>query len=174
MLPDNILGFEAIAVQPVPGQALTAAEGVYQTTDMKLDMQIATGEYVRVEGFATPELATKRAAAIVAQYPADQHQVLVNKTTPARVGFSADRGTWATVWPSGQYVVYVKAFFKDHIPVDKKHFLDNPGAVLASAVELYQRTGKQGVDAQKYMDAPLPGSASVGSGIGNVPQLGAP
>jgi len=174
MLPGEILGFEAIAVQAVPGQAKTAAEGVYATTDMRLNMVIATGGYARVEGFGSADEAQKRAGEILVAYPAKQHDVLMNKVTPARIGYTKDEGAWAAVWISGPYVVYVKSFFQDHVPAEKRDFLDVQGTQIASAVDVYQRKGLQGAAAQKWMVAPAPGTSGSTTGIGTLPVLGTP
>jgi hypothetical protein len=174
MLANDILGFEPIALQSVPGEGGTAAEGVYATTDMRLAMVVDTGVYVRIEGFATNAGAAASVQSTLKQYPAGQHDVLLNKTTHARVGYSRDRGTWVAAWSSGQYAIYVKSFFKDDPPAQKKDFLDNQGTMVAAATEYYDRTGLQGVQAQSGIIAPLPDSGGSRTGVGSLPSAGMP
>ena len=57
MLPGDIIGYEDTALHGVPEQEKTAAEAIYQTTDMRVEQQVSIGAYARAEGYPSQQAA---------------------------------------------------------------------------------------------------------------------
>lgn len=144
MIPDRVLQYETMAYQAVPGGGNRAAEAIYRTYDMNLEAQIGIVIYVRVEGFASSTEATARQQELMGTYTREQSQHQVGAQI-AQAGFTSDKKAYAQTWVSGQYVTLVKASFDDWIPAVEKDLTVEPGDTVAKAVEIYQRTGKQGI-----------------------------
>jgi hypothetical protein len=145
MLPASVLAYETIARHPVPGQGDRAAEAIYVTLNMEVDVQVPMSVYARVDGFGTDAEARAHVAEVMRGYPVRQESTKVGPTTIARSGYRADEGAWMVAWARGRYSVTVKSGFKDKVPVDKRQFLRSLGMPVVQAVETFQRTGKQGL-----------------------------
>ena len=148
MLPEVILSYETMARHSIPGQGNQAAEAIYMTLNMTVETQLPTNMYARVEGYASPDEAKRRADELAGGYPLERETFMINKVTPISMGYSPDRGSYAAIWSSGPYLTLVKASFSDpvSIPKQKQNFLRSLVKPVVEAVERYQRTGKQGVD----------------------------
>jgi hypothetical protein len=83
-------------------------------------------------------------------YPRERREVVINAFQKASTGYSANRGALVWAWTNGQYTVWVKSWFKDgHVPANPnaRPILERMGLPLAQSVEIYQRKGFQGVQA---------------------------
>ncbi len=150
LLPSSVTMFETLTHQEVPGTP-HAAEAVYLTYDMTVQAHRPTTSYARVEAFPSRQDAEARVTEIMADYPVEQQRTLLGTATPATVGYSADEGTWIAAWTSGQFAIYLKVFFDGPLPEDKGTVLSDQGMHLSRAVDLYQRTGTQGVGALEIL-----------------------
>lgn len=144
LLADQILAFETMTRQGIPGQEQQAAEAVYQTLSMNLDALTKITVYARVEGTPSQAEAKNRAEGLLAAYSVDQKSLLLNGITPAKAGYTVDRAAYGVVWTSGQYVTFVKTFFRDVPPAQKRDFLFRQAEVVTKATDVFQRTGAQG------------------------------
>lgn len=143
-LPDRILQYETITRQPIPGLGDRAAEAVYRTLNMNLEAQIEIIVYARVEGFASGSGAQERQAELMAQYTRETSSGQLGGAAVSR-GFTSDKGAYAISWTDGQYVTFIKSSYAEWIPAIQKDLVVDPGERIADAVEVYQRTGRQGV-----------------------------
>jgi hypothetical protein len=144
LLPSSVLGYETMARQPVPGSGGTAAEAVFATLSMSLELSAPIGVYARTEATASSDDASRRASEIIAGFPSQAKRfVIPGGLTAADSGYSRDRGSWVVVWTRGPYVIEVKAFFKDTIPANPKDFLSLQGEPVIEAIDRFLRTGKQ-------------------------------
>lgn len=144
MIPDRILQYEPLAHQAIPGYGDHGAEAIFRTLDMNLEAQIGIVHYIRVEAFASSAEAETRRQELMSTYARERSQRQVGAQI-AETGFSEDKKAYAQSWVSGQYVTFVKASFDDWIPAVEKDLTVEPGDKIADAVEVYQRTGKQGI-----------------------------
>ncbi len=147
MLATQIIGYEAITVQAVPGKAQTAAQAVYTTYNMNVDDMVQIGVYAQVEGFSTPSGARARVAEIMKQYPLEAQDVMLNNVTPGKLGYSPTRGAVVWAWVTGQYAVMVKSQYRDGVvPANPKSrpLLRQQGEPIALTTDWFQRTGQQG------------------------------
>ncbi|HEY3318403.1 MAG TPA: hypothetical protein VGK50_08280 [Coriobacteriia bacterium] len=144
-LPDQILTYETMARQGVPGQTDRAAEALYNTLNVNLEMQVSISVYARAEFFPAESDAKVKQAQIMAGFPVKATTILVGGVRPAREGFNADQSAYAVTWINGGYLTFIKAGFKDHPPEEKRDFLHNLAAPVLAAVDMYQRTGKEGI-----------------------------
>jgi len=156
MLPSQVVAYEVIESHAVPGSNGSAAEAIYQTYNMNLTIQVAITNYAHVEGFATSADAQAALSQLMAKYPLNQSTRLVGPVQPARTGYSNDQGGYVVAWAKGRYVTFVKTFFADHIPAQKRDFLQAQGEPVVLAVEEFERTGQQGAaaNAEIYKNQP--------------------
>jgi hypothetical protein len=145
MLPDFIIGYETMARQAVPGAGKSGAEAVYQTLSMNLDMLTKVSTYARVQGFDGADAARREMDELFDAFPVGRADVRLGSRVVS-AGYSADRGAYVMAWTDGAYMTYVKSFFKDNTPAQKRDFLYQESSKIALAVAVYQRTGKQGVE----------------------------
>lgn len=144
MLPSTIIAFETIAHHPVPGRGNQAAEALYVTLNMNLEIQRPIALYARAEGFASTAEAEAELKKRMAPYTVRPENRKIGAKI-ATTAYSADEGTWAVGWIEGPYYTFIKAEFKDKIPAQKRDFLRTLGVPLAEGVEKFQRTGEQGL-----------------------------
>ncbi len=144
LLPDRILQFETITRQAIPGFGDRGAEAVYKTLNMNLEARIEIIVYARVEGLASPSAAQARQAELMAAYTREPSQGQLGAMTVSR-GFTSDKGAYATSWTDGQYVTFIKSAYAEWIPAIEKDLTVDQGFKVADAVEVYQRTGREGV-----------------------------
>lgn len=166
LLPETIIGFETIARQPVPGQGDLAGEAIYATLSMNLEASVPIGVYARIEGFGSAEDADQRARQMLEPYTLRAEDVLAGGATLARGGFASDEGAYAVAWARNEYAVFVKVAFKDKVPAQKRDFLRVQSRTVVDGVDVYQRTGKQGVSfgggpAASPQDSPEGGAADL-------------
>ena len=147
MIPTRVLQYETITVQAIPGYGDRAAEGVFQTLNMSIDQQIPTVVYVRVEAFASSSEAEARVVELLEQYTLDAATLTLGGT-PARKGWTPDKQAYAHAWVRGQYATLVKASFPDWTPEHTFEIIERQGDLVATDVELFQRTGAEGVQAR--------------------------
>jgi len=143
MLPSSVIAYETIARHPVPGAGDRAAEALYATLNMNLEIMRPISLYARVELFNTAAEAASALEDQLAPYKVRASQVQIGSKV-ASTGYSDDEGTWAVGWAEGQSYTFVKASFKDVIPAQKRTFLHDLGRPLAEGIDKYQRTGEQG------------------------------
>ena len=146
LLPSSVTMYETVTRQQVPGMP-HVAEAIYLTYDMAIQVHRPTTSYARVEAFASQQEAASRIDELMAEYPVDQRRVALGTVTPATTGYAPDEGAWMAAWTRGQFLVRVRVFFDGPVPVDKGTILHDQGMHIARAVDLYQRTGSQGVGA---------------------------
>jgi hypothetical protein len=147
MIPTRVLQYETITVQAIPGYGDRAAEGVFQTLNMSIDQQIPTVVYVRVEAFASSSEAEARVAGMLERYTLDAATLTLGGT-PVRKGWTPDKQAYAHAWVRGQYATLVKASFPDWTPEHTFEIIERQGDLVATDVELFQRTGAEGVQAR--------------------------
>ena len=147
MIPTRVLQYETITVQAIPGYGDRAAEGVFQTLNMSIDQQIPTVVYVRVEAFASSSEAEARVTELLEQYTLDAAALTLGGT-PARKGWTPDKQAYAHAWVRGPYATLVKASFPEWTPEHTFEIIERQGDVVATDVELFQRTGAEGVQAR--------------------------
>lgn len=146
LLPKDIVSYETIAVHAVPGQGNRAAEAIYATLNMNLDVMVPISIYARVDGYETSDSARRKADELLTRFPKKRSSlVLGNGQAVAETGYTENEGAWVAVWTIDSYTVYVKSAFKDKIPVEKRKFLENLAKPVIEAVYKFQRTGKQGI-----------------------------
>lgn len=144
LLPDRILQFETITRQAIPGYGPAGAEAVYKTLNMNLEARIEIIVYARVEGHASSSAAQERQNELMASYTLEPSQAQLGGMTVTR-GFTSDKGAFATSWTDGQYVTFVKSSYAEWIPAVEKDLIVDPGFKISDAVEVFQRTGREGV-----------------------------
>ena len=147
MLPPTVISYETITRQTVPGTDNTQSEGIYVSLNVDLQMQREIQSYARAEGYADENAAAARLAELALRYPVDGKQVFVAGSQNAYTGYTKDRGEWVVAWRQGSWVTWVKTFWPQGPPVDKKKFLVNTGSPVVNATVVFQRTGKSGVGA---------------------------
>jgi len=170
LLPDQIIAYEVIDNHPVPGSARTAAEALYKTLNMNLELSAPVSIYARVEGFGSNDEAQRAMQTVLARFTRDTGSTVLGPT-PAKTGYTSDRGAFVTAWTNGQYMTYVKAQYQQHVPPGPMpHYLDSQAFAVANAVEVYQRTGQQGAaaNAEIYQKA-LKGGTTGSSITTNTP-----
>lgn len=145
MLPANVISYETITRQGVPGEQQVAAEAMYVTLSMETEIQVPIGSYAHAQAFASAVEAQAEVDRLMAEFPLRAEDLLLNDLTPAVAGYAPNEGAWTVAWTRGSYAVYVKTLFRDKIPVQKKDFLKRLGTPVVEAVDVYQRTGKQGL-----------------------------
>lgn len=144
LLPDRILQYETITLQAIPGYGATGAEAVYKTLNMNLEARIEIVVYARVEGHPSSSAAQERQKELMAAYTLEPSQAQLGAMTVTR-GFTSDKSAYATSWTDGQYVTFVKSSYAEWIPAIEKDLIVDPGFRIADAVEVFQRTGREGV-----------------------------
>jgi hypothetical protein len=149
LLPAQILAHETLAHHPVPGQGDISGEAIYATLNMNLEAMVPVGVYARAEGFASDEDARQRLNEIMAPYQTRAESLLASGVTPVEAGFSEDLGAYVVGWTRGPYAIFVKTHFKDKIPADKRDFLRNQSKPVVDAIDLFQRTGQEGLQLGK-------------------------
>ncbi|MHB9148470.1 MAG: hypothetical protein ACYC33_00045 [Thermoleophilia bacterium] len=147
LIPADMVSYETITRHAIPGQEDRAAEGIYRTLNMNLEALVAIGNYVRVEAFPSEGDARVRAAALMSGYTLRSADLLLNGVTVARSGYTPDEGALGVAWYRGAYVTFVKTSFLRSIPAQKRTFLHDQLMPVAEAVDLFQRTGVQGIQA---------------------------
>ena len=157
LIPEVILAYETMTRQGIPGQVEQAAEAIYATLSMDVEMQLPTNVYMRVEGFATEEEAKQRVAVLMEPYTYLAGNGAANDITVTRVGFNPTDGAYAQSWTRGQYTVFIKASYLDKPPVFGENgetvspqaktvkLLVTQSQIVTNAVDTYQRTGQQGI-----------------------------
>lgn len=152
-LPDNVMEYEVIALQAVPGVP-QAAEAVYVPGDMKVSLATPIRLYANVEAFPTAAQAQGRASEILREHPASRRTELLGGVTPAEIGMTDTQSAWIAVWTRGQFCVYLKAFYDRPVPADgsAKEILDTHGLYVAHVVETFQRTGQKGAGAREMLE----------------------
>jgi hypothetical protein len=147
LLIPTIIGYETIARQVVPGTDGTQAEAVYASLNMEVQVQVPVSIYARAERYGTREQADERVAKLVAEYPREGRQATINGLVPAYVGFTEPLEAYIIVWIRDTSVCYVKTTFLRHPPAERRReLLGNTAAPVAAATEVYQRTGKSGIE----------------------------
>lgn len=144
LLPDRILQYETITHQAIPGYGDAGAEAVYKTLNMNLEAQIEIIVYARAEGYSSSSAAEERQAELMTDYTLQASQAQLGGRIVSK-GFTPDKGAYAISWVDGQYVTFVKSSYAEWIPAVQKDLIVDPGEKIADAVEVYQRTGRQGV-----------------------------
>jgi hypothetical protein len=144
MLPGDVIAFETIARHEVPGAGPRAAEAVYATLNMNVEIVCPISLYARVELFNSSADAASALESRMTSFPLRPEQLQVG-THVAQAAYSADEGAWAVGWLEGQSYTFVKAAFKNTIPADKRDFLRDLGRPLTQEIEKYQRTGEEGL-----------------------------
>lgn len=155
MIPKRILTYETTARHTIPGREKTAAEAMYVTLDMDLEAQISLVVYVRVEAFATADAAARQAEENAGAYPLQAKSLTLNGQTKARSGFAKDSSSLATTWSYARYSTLVKASYRDGVPAlvkNRQRFLRRLGEPVAKAVEIYQRTGREFLQAKEAVE----------------------
>lgn len=145
MLPANVISYETITRQGVPGEQAVSAEAMYVTLSMETEIQVPIGSYARAQAFPSAVEAQAEVDRVMAGFPLRGEDLLLNDLTPAVAGYAPNEGAWTVAWTRGSYAIYVKTLFRDKIPVQKKDFLKRLGTPVVEAVDTYQRTGKQGL-----------------------------
>jgi hypothetical protein len=169
-LPTEILAYETIAHQNVPGQADRAAEAVYLTLNVNLEMQISTNVYARVEAFGSSAEAKVKQAQTMRDYSVEATTSIVNRVRPAMSGFSKDQSAYAVTWVNGEYLTFVKTTYRDQPPAQKRDvFLRSLAGPVIAAVESFQRTGKQGIELGAELATASPKPATPGTGTTSTP-----
>jgi len=164
LLPESVIAYETLARHGVPGRTRVAAEALYATLNMELDVQVPVSLYARVEGFATTAEARTRLESLMAPQTVRAEDLMVNGVTPAKSGFTADESAWYVAWVRGAYLVYVKSSFKDLAPFEKRDFLRNVARPVIEAIDVFQRTGRQGIQRSNGAGAPTATVPPAGSG----------
>lgn len=144
-----IIGYETTARHAVPGATRGKGEAIYRSLDMDVEVQVAISTYASVEMFASETAARERVREIMTLYPVRQENSLVASVTPAVTGFTENEGARAIVWVRDSYVTLIKTMYGRGIPAQRRDFLKNVGAPVATATDIYQRTGKSGVEVGK-------------------------
>lgn len=145
-LPSRILQFETIARQPIPGRGDGAGEAVYKTLNMNLEAQISVVIYARTEEFTSAAQAKARFDEMMKPYSTNTKQAMVEGVTPATVAESADGGALVTGWVRGNTATMVKASFAAWTPPGRRiDLLQKQHDQVVSAVDVFQRTGREGV-----------------------------
>jgi hypothetical protein len=146
MLPTVVISYETMAHQSVAGQSDRAAEAIYNSLNMDLELATPMSTYSRVEAMGSQEAAQVRVQELLGEYPVGRRNIVVNGVTPAGEGMSQDRSAYAVGWAYEGYAVFVKTSFRQTPPVRRQYeFLSGVGNPVVEAVELYQRTGQQGL-----------------------------
>lgn len=147
MLPGNVLQYETIAHQSIPGMDDTGAEAIFKTLNMNTEARIAVVVYARAEGFNSDEDAQARIKDLMEPYTVEREETLLGET-PVIAGYAANRGSYAFGWTRGRYMTLVKASFAEWIPEHSHDIAKDQAVWVAELVEFFQRTGKQGVRAR--------------------------
>jgi hypothetical protein len=145
MLPERVLQYETITRQAIPGYENRAGEAVYKTLNMNTEAQIAIVVYARAEGFASAAEAKARLDEFMTPYSANRSQIVVNGVTPATMGEAPDGGAYSVGWARGNYATLVKSSFAEWTPVDQVGLIKRQGDQIVDAVDVFQRTGREGV-----------------------------
>lgn len=145
LLPRRILQFETMNRQGVPGMGERAGEALYKTLNMGVETQVDIVVYARAEGFASSADAQARLVEMMRPYSANRRTVLVEGVTRATVGEAPDKSAYTIAWVRGVYVTMVKASYEEWTPPDQIRLLKRQGDPVAEAVDVYQRTGREGV-----------------------------
>ena len=103
--------------------------------------------YVRVELFDSAAEATARLAGFMEPYATDGGDLMIGSTS-ARYGWAADRSSYARGWTSDNAMTLVKASFSEWTPEHTFEIIERQGVAVSEAVEIFQRTGLEGVSAQ--------------------------
>lgn len=143
-LPERIIQYETMTRQAIPGQGDRAAEAIYNTLQMGVESQAPTTIYARVEAFASPAEAGTRLERVLQPYATGRTERLLGNTK-AVTGYSADRGALVTAWARGGEVTFVKTSFREFVPAQENRILERLHEPVVDAVDIYQRTGRQGV-----------------------------
>jgi len=152
-LPSDVFNYETIALQEIPTMP-QAAEAVYKPWDMDISLATPVRIYANVEAFPSSAQAEARKTELLEGYPADRRDELLGGVTPAKVGMTNQMDAWIASWTHGQFCVYVKVFFDRPVPADgsAKSVLEPQGMYLSRLIDLYQRTGQQGVAARDTLE----------------------
>lgn len=145
LLPETILTFATESVQDIPGSDSVGQEALYRSLDMEIEIQRPVAIYARVERLSSSAAARERAGQLVSTYPADAGDLLLNELTVARTGRSSDGGAYVIGWTWDNHAVFVKATFSDVPPATENDFLERLAVPVAEAIDVFQRTGRQGV-----------------------------
>lgn len=143
-LPLDIISYETIVRHEVPGRGNQAGEAIYATLNMNIEIQRPISVYALVEEFSSSDEAERALAERMTEYATRAETIQVGGRI-ADSGYRADEGAWAVGWVDGSSYTFVKTAFKDLVPVQKKDFLRSIGRPAVEAIEVYQRTGKQGI-----------------------------
>ncbi|HET6351068.1 MAG TPA: hypothetical protein VFG89_02910 [Coriobacteriia bacterium] len=149
LLPERIIGYEAISHQAIPGWGKRAAEAVYKTLSMNVEAQIAIVTYGRVEGYASQAEAQARLVQFMTPYTTNVKKKPVGSgRTVATYGESPDRGTRIAGWVRGKYVTIVKSSFQDYIPKREVAFTyrNFQNDQVIDGMIVYQETGREGIN----------------------------
>ena len=170
-LPRDVFTYETIALQTVPNRP-QSAEAIYVPYDMDVALATPVRVYSHVEAFASQAQAQGRVTEVLEQYPGSRRtEVLGGGVTPAEVGVTTNLDAWVAAWVRGQFCVYVRVSYDRPVPKDGRaeRVLEEQGLYLSNAVDLYQRTGQQGVAARETLEkAGL--APEVPEGIGPPPE----
>jgi hypothetical protein len=155
-LTPHVLSYETVARHAIPGHGSRAAEAIYATLNINLEVQVAMNTYVRSEGFESAVRAQQRVDEQMTPYSVEVETFMLNDTTPARSGYLEDRSAWAVGWVYENYAILAKTTFKNTPPAQKRQFLRNVGTPVVTETDKYQRTGKSGLDRARPQTAPEP------------------
>ena len=143
-LPLDIISYETIVRHEVPGRGNQAGEAIYVTLNMNIEIQRPISVYALVEEFASSDEAERALAERMTEYATRVETIQVGDRI-ADSGYRADEGAWAVGWVDVNSYTFVKTAFKDLVPLQKKDFLRSVGRPAVEAIEVYQRTGRQGI-----------------------------
>jgi hypothetical protein len=131
----------------VPGQGKRAAEGIYITLNMDIEISVPIVTYARVEAYPSDAEADRALQTRYEKYPLKRdNRVIKGGPTIAQTGYSEDEGKWFAGWTVGSYMVWTQTSFQRKIPYTKKKFLENVGTPVIQGIDTFQRTGKEGLE----------------------------
>lgn len=151
MLSPTVIQYETMARHNVPGKGASQAEAIYASLNMDMAGSVPVSIYARAEGFPSPDQARERLAEFAKQYPAKARQATISELTPAYEAYSADETVYVLGWVKDSYFVYVKSTFLRTPPVEKKTYLLDAARPIATACDIYQRTGKSGIEVESLV-----------------------
>lgn len=145
LIPERVLQYETISHQAIPGLEDRGGEAVYKTLNMNIEARIEIVVYARTEGFGSALEAKTRLDQLMSPYSANRSNVTLNGATPAISGEAPDGGAYAVGWLRGNYATMVKASFAEWTPKDQVPLIKQQGDHIVDAVDVFQRTGREGV-----------------------------
>ena len=162
MVPKNVLTYETLGRQAIPGQGDRAAEAIYVTLNMNFEAMVSINVYARVEGFGSRAAAEGRVREMMFPYTSKSADRQLETGSIVKTGYQTGEGAYAMAWANGPYAVLVKGAFATAIPVEKRDFLETQTLPVAEAVDQFQRTGRS------YGNSGRPAQAGAAEATGSV------